>query len=56
MGKFTGGDSMNINIKLAKNFTTQWNKMFETYLPVKDNLIQILSIILLMQKQSQMLP
>lgn len=22
---------MNINIKLAKNFTTQWNKMFETY-------------------------
>ena len=22
---------MNINIKLAKNFTTQYNKMFESY-------------------------
>lgn len=25
------GDKMNINIKLGKNFTTQYNKMVEKY-------------------------
>ena len=26
-----GDKQVNINIKLNKNFTTQWNKMIETY-------------------------
>ena len=31
MDKCTGGAEMNINIKLSKNFTTQFNKMLENY-------------------------
>ncbi len=31
MGKSAGGTSLNINVRLSKNFTTQYNKMQEKY-------------------------